>query len=387
MAATVEGPRTAAARQAARPVVERRAAKARRLLDADKAGHGGTLDPLADGLLPVMFGEACKLAESALEGDKAYEATVRLGQVTTTDDTEGEVVERRAGRCSRDAQLEAALARFRGPIVQVPPVYSALKVAGKAALPLRPRRRPVQAAPRPVTIHESQLLAPVDGDEPSLSIGSPAARAPMSARWRATSAPRSAAAPTSSPCAAPTSGRFRRGRGASRWTSSAADAAGASDAAAGRPRAAGGRLAAVTCTDQPRRPASARARPVVDLPPADRSPVRDQLLAAAPADGRRRPRAGAEDRRSLRRPTDRARPRRAVTTESTLRAGHRRASSCHDITTRRSQSDLRTRRLDQAARSATSPSSPTSTTARPRWSTSCCASPARSAPTRRSTSG
>src|SRR5690606_7777809 len=83
--------------------------RARRLLDADKAGHGGTLDPLAEGLLPLLFGEACKLADAALEGDKAYEAVVRLGQVTTTDDAEGEIVAS-SPVAFDDARLEAALA-------------------------------------------------------------------------------------------------------------------------------------------------------------------------------------------------------------------------------------------------------------------------------------
>jgi tRNA pseudouridine55 synthase len=143
--------------------------KARRLLDADKAGHGGTLDPLADGLLPVMFGEACKLADSALEGDKAYEAVLRLGQVTTTDDAEGEIVSTAAVAFS-DAQLDEVLAQFRGEIVQVPPVYSALKVAGKALYRYARDGNPLQPAPRRVTIHQLQLLAREDGAEPTLSI-------------------------------------------------------------------------------------------------------------------------------------------------------------------------------------------------------------------------
>jgi tRNA pseudouridine55 synthase len=143
--------------------------KARRLLDADKAGHGGTLDPMADGLLPLMFGEACKLAESALEGDKAYEATVRLGQVTTTDDTEGEIVASAPVDFS-DAQLQAALERFRGRIVQVPPTYSALKVAGKALYRYARDGNPLQAAPREVLVHELEVLARRDGPEPALEI-------------------------------------------------------------------------------------------------------------------------------------------------------------------------------------------------------------------------
>jgi tRNA pseudouridine55 synthase len=143
--------------------------QARRLFDADKAGHGGTLDPMADGLLPVMFGEACKLAESALEGDKAYEATMRLGQVTDTDDTEGEVVASAPVDVSK-ARLNAVLARFRGRIEQVPPVYSAIKVAGKPLYRYARSGSPVQAAARQVTIHKLDLLAVRCEDEPSLSI-------------------------------------------------------------------------------------------------------------------------------------------------------------------------------------------------------------------------
>lgn len=143
--------------------------KARRLLDADKAGHGGTLDPMADGLLPLLFGEACKLAESALEGDKAYEATVRLGQVTATDDTEGEIVST-AQVAFTDAELDAVLARFRGRIVQVPPVYSALKVAGKALYRHAREGNPLQPAPREVLIHELTLLGRRGGAEPALEL-------------------------------------------------------------------------------------------------------------------------------------------------------------------------------------------------------------------------
>ncbi len=131
--------------------------KARRLLEADKAGHGGTLDPLADGLLPVMLGEACKLAESALQGDKAYDAILRLGQTTTTDDTEGDIVNTAVVDFT-DAQLDAVLARFRGEIVQVPPIYSALKLAGKALYRYAREGNPVQPAPRRVTIHALELL-------------------------------------------------------------------------------------------------------------------------------------------------------------------------------------------------------------------------------------
>ncbi len=143
--------------------------RARRLLEADKAGHGGTLDPLAEGLLPLLFGEACKLAGAALEGDKAYEAVVRLGQVTTTDDAEGEIVTSRPVSFD-EAALAAALATLRGPIVQVPPVYSALKVQGKALYRHAREGRPVQPAPRQVTVHELTLLGRADGDAPTLTL-------------------------------------------------------------------------------------------------------------------------------------------------------------------------------------------------------------------------
>lgn len=135
--------------------------RTRRLLDADKAGHGGTLDPLASGLLPVMFGEACKLALAALDGDKGYRARVRLGERTTTDDAEGEVVERLspAAALGDPAAIESALAGFRGAIEQVPPIFSALKRDGK---PMYKRARAgevIELAPRPVVIHELVLEA------------------------------------------------------------------------------------------------------------------------------------------------------------------------------------------------------------------------------------
>lgn len=143
--------------------------RARRLLDADKAGHGGTLDPLADGLLPLMFGEACKLADSSLQGDKTYEAVLRLGQTTTTDDAEGEVLATAQANFT-DARLDEVLAEFRGEILQTPPIYSALKVAGKALYRHAREGNPIQPAPRHVTIHEITLLQRCLGDAPSLSL-------------------------------------------------------------------------------------------------------------------------------------------------------------------------------------------------------------------------
>jgi tRNA pseudouridine55 synthase len=104
--------------------------QAKRLLNAEKAGHTGTLDPFATGLLPLCFGEATKFAQDLLEADKTYETTVRLGVTTTTGDTEGEVLAELPVDVT-PAQIEAVLEKFRGPILQTPPMYSALKRDGK----------------------------------------------------------------------------------------------------------------------------------------------------------------------------------------------------------------------------------------------------------------
>ena len=103
---------------------------ARRLLAAAKAGHTGTLDPMASGLLPLTFGEATKFSQMLLDADKTYEAVVRLGVDTDSGDAEGKVLATRPVAVDR-AALEAVLERFRGEIEQVPPMYSALKRDGK----------------------------------------------------------------------------------------------------------------------------------------------------------------------------------------------------------------------------------------------------------------
>jgi tRNA pseudouridine55 synthase len=126
--------------------------KAKRVLNAKKAGHTGTLDPFATGLLPLCFGEATKFSQDLLEADKTYEATVHLGIMTTTGDTEGEVIERREVDITVE-QIEAALARFRGPIMQVPPMYSALKRDGKALYEYAREGVTLEREARPVTIH------------------------------------------------------------------------------------------------------------------------------------------------------------------------------------------------------------------------------------------
>lgn len=130
---------------------------AKRLYGAEKAGHAGTLDPLASGLLPILFGEATKFSQLALDADKEYLASARLGTTTATADAEGEVLERRPVAV-RESDIEPALERLRGPIEQVPPMYSALKHAGQPLYAIARQGRSVPRAARRVHIHELQLL-------------------------------------------------------------------------------------------------------------------------------------------------------------------------------------------------------------------------------------
>ncbi len=132
--------------------------EAKRLCGAAKAGHAGTLDPLASGLLPLVFGEATKFAQFALGADKEYVARVRLGIATATGDVEGEVIGRGAGGVDGE-RLEGALARFRGEIEQVPPMYAALKHGGRPLYALAREGRTVERAPRRVTIRALELLS------------------------------------------------------------------------------------------------------------------------------------------------------------------------------------------------------------------------------------
>ncbi|MEQ1594777.1 MAG: tRNA pseudouridine(55) synthase TruB [Casimicrobium sp.] len=128
-----------------------------------KAGHTGTLDPLATGLLPICMGESTKYAQRLLDSDKGYRAIIQFGVATTTGDAEGEITARTDAKVDADA-LSAALEKFRGPIVQIPPIYSALKIAGKPAYEYARAGQAVEIAPRSVTIHELNLLA---FDEPA----------------------------------------------------------------------------------------------------------------------------------------------------------------------------------------------------------------------------
>lgn len=129
------------------------------LFRARKAGHTGSLDPLATGLLPICMGEATKLSGCLLDADKHYWTLARLGRRTTTGDAEGEVLEDRPVGEYNIETLEAALARFRGRIEQVPPMYSAIKHQGKRLYELAREGVEIERQPRQVTIHELRLLS------------------------------------------------------------------------------------------------------------------------------------------------------------------------------------------------------------------------------------
>ena len=129
----------------------------KRLLQARKAGHTGSLDPLATGLLPLCFGEATKVSQFLLEADKRYQVVLRLGESTNTYDAEGEVTAVRPVSLDR-ARLEQALTRFRGGIDQIPPMYSAIKQEGQPLYKLARAGITVDRPPRRVQIHEIRLL-------------------------------------------------------------------------------------------------------------------------------------------------------------------------------------------------------------------------------------
>ncbi|MGO2414333.1 MULTISPECIES: tRNA pseudouridine(55) synthase TruB [Cobetia] len=133
--------------------------KARRLYQAQKAGHTGTLDPMATGLLPVCFGEATKFSSHLLEADKVYRARIKFGQDTDTGDAEGTVIREREIPDVTDAELETVLDRFRGEIDQVPPMYSALKHQGRPLYELARQGIEIERAVRRVTIYNMALLA------------------------------------------------------------------------------------------------------------------------------------------------------------------------------------------------------------------------------------
>ncbi|MFW5679442.1 MAG: tRNA pseudouridine(55) synthase TruB [Pseudomonadota bacterium] len=138
-------------------------AAVRRLTQAQKAGHGGTLDPLATGVLPIALGEATKTVPYVMDAPKAYTFTVRFGEARDTDDSEGTVLARSDVRPD-DGAIEAALARFRGTILQVPPRYAAVKIDGERAYDLARRGEPVELEPRPVIVHDLRMVDRPDAD-------------------------------------------------------------------------------------------------------------------------------------------------------------------------------------------------------------------------------
>jgi len=146
-----------------------------------KVGHGGTLDPLASGVLPIALGEATKLSGRMLDADKVYAFTVRFGEETDTLDLEGKVIATSDVRPTLGA-LEAVLPRFTGPIEQVPPVYSALKVDGQRAYDLARAGEEVVLASRSVVIHALQIRHPSESWDLPGAGAVPAARDP-SLRW------------------------------------------------------------------------------------------------------------------------------------------------------------------------------------------------------------
>ena len=142
--------------------------KVRWLLNAEKAGHTGSLDPLATGVLPLCFGEATKFSQYLLDADKGYETLAQLGVTTTTADAEGEVLQRRDVQVTA-ADIEAQLPQFRGDISQVPPMYSALKRDGQPLYKLARAGEVVEREARSVTIARLELLD-CAGDKARLAV-------------------------------------------------------------------------------------------------------------------------------------------------------------------------------------------------------------------------
>jgi len=143
--------------------------RVRRLFEAQKAGHAGTLDPLATGILPIALGEATKTVPYLVDADKAYRFTIAWGRTTATYDREGETTAESDVRPSV-AEVEAVLPRFVGEISQVPPAYSAIKVDGERAYDLARAGETVELAARPVTIHSARVAEAPDADHVTLEI-------------------------------------------------------------------------------------------------------------------------------------------------------------------------------------------------------------------------
>jgi tRNA pseudouridine55 synthase len=145
--------------------------KVKRALDAAKAGHGGTLDPLATGILPIALGAATKTVPYVMDGTKLYHFTIKFGEARDTDDAEGAVTATSPHRPS-DAEIEAALPAFRGAIMQIPPAFSAIKVAGERAYDLARAGAPPELVARPAQVDRFELRGRPDADTAEFEVAS-----------------------------------------------------------------------------------------------------------------------------------------------------------------------------------------------------------------------
>ena len=145
--------------------------KVKRALDAQKAGHGGTLDPLATGILPIALGAATKTVPYVMDGTKLYHFTIRFGEARDTDDAEGAVTGTSEARPT-DEQIKAALPAFRGAIMQVPPAFSAIKVEGERAYDLARAGAPPELPPRPAQVNRFDLIGRPDADTAEFEVES-----------------------------------------------------------------------------------------------------------------------------------------------------------------------------------------------------------------------
>jgi len=145
--------------------------RVRRAFDAQKAGHGGTLDPLATGLLPVAFGAATKTVPYVMDGTKLYRFTLRFGEARDTDDADGQVTATTGARPT-NAQIEAVLPQFRGDIMQTPPAFSAVKVAGERAYDMAREGRAPVLEPRPARVDRFDLVERPDPDHAVFEVAS-----------------------------------------------------------------------------------------------------------------------------------------------------------------------------------------------------------------------
>lgn len=145
--------------------------KVKRAFDAQKAGHGGTLDPLATGLLPIAFGHATKTVPYVMDGTKVYRFTLRFGEARDSDDADGAVTQTSDARPTDEA-IRAALPAFIGDIMQVPPVYSAIKVGGERAYDLARDGQAVALEPRPARVDRFELIARPDADHAEFEVQS-----------------------------------------------------------------------------------------------------------------------------------------------------------------------------------------------------------------------